>query len=108
MLKIEKLHCEYLNNPLGIDKLNPGLSWVLSSFQRGVIQEAYRILVSSTLQKLSSNEGDLWDSGKMESSNQNHILYTGKPLKTGIQCFWKVMVWSNDANKQSDWSLTCS
>ncbi len=89
----ENLRCEYRKDPLGIDSRNPRLSWTLSSRSRGQHQTAYRILVSSTEAALARDEGDLWDSGKVDSNRSLQIVYKGKPLSSGLACFWKVRVW---------------
>ena len=62
-LEIRNPRCEYRVNPLGIDAAHPRLSWELSSDQRGMVQESYRILVASAPDLLNRNQGDLWDSG---------------------------------------------
>lgn len=87
------LRCEYLDNPVGIDITQPRLSWQLESKTRGAQQTAYRILVASTAEKLASDEGDLWDSGKIDSNQTLFIKYAGTPLTSRQQCFWKVQVW---------------
>lgn len=82
-LSPERLRCEYLSNPLGIDLAQPRLSWVLrpsSAGARGERQTAYRVLVASTPQLLRDDMGDLWDSGKVSSDETIHIEYSGKPL----------------------------
>ncbi|MCS7254221.1 MAG: family 78 glycoside hydrolase catalytic domain [Armatimonadota bacterium] len=100
------LRCEYRINPVGIDVGNPRLSWTLESKEhgaRGKRQSAYRILVASSLENLNKDIGDLWDTGKVESDETTHITYAGKPLKSLMQCWWKVMVW-DEQGKPSDWS----
>jgi len=102
------LRCEYLLNPQGIDVVQPRLSWrldagVQKTEDRGLMQGAYRILVASSLEKLGQNQGDLWDTGKLQSSQTSQIAYAGKTLSTQMQCFWKVMVWPEDG-KPSAWS----
>lgn len=99
----DDLRCEYLIDPVGIDALNPRLSWISESQQRGQEQTAYRIIVSSTKDKLADNDGDLWDSGKLLSDRSTHIQYDGKPLAPGMQYFWKVKLWDKDG-KESGWS----
>lgn len=91
-----------LKNPEGIDEINPKLSWEISGDRRGIIQTAYRILAASSPEKLSANEGDLWDSGKVLSGSSIHVPYIGAPLKSRMRCYWKVKVWSEDG--ESDWS----
>jgi alpha-L-rhamnosidase len=110
--KIEGIHplelkCEYSDYPLGIENKNPKLSWILNSDIRNQKQSAYRILVAGSLENLKRNFGDLWDSHKVISDESVHILYNGKPLGSGMHCWWKVQVWDKD-NKKSDWSEPAS
>ena len=100
---IQNLRCEYLNNPPGIDVVNPRLSWMIESTRRGERQTAFQILVASSTDKLDRNMGDLWDSRKVESDQTTQLEYNGKTLLTGRQCFWKVRVW-NSKGKVSGWS----
>src|ERR1039457_260162 len=83
---VGQLRCEYLSNPLGIDAVNPQLSWILSSDQRGEKQTAYQILVASSLDRLKGDTGDLWDSGKVLSDETAQIVYQGKPLVSRQMC----------------------
>lgn len=66
-MQIERLRCEYLPNPLGIDTATPRLSWRLCSEQRGQKQTAYQILAASSAAKLSDGRADMWDTGKIMS-----------------------------------------
>lgn len=97
------LRCEYLTNPVGIDAVNPRLSWISESNRRGQTQTAYRVIVSTTNDKLNNNDGDLWDSGKVPSNQSAFISYAGKALASGIQCFWKVKLWDKNG-RESGWS----
>ncbi len=45
---ISNLTCEYQINPLGIDVLQPRLSWQMQSDQRDACQTAYQILVATS------------------------------------------------------------
>ena len=65
---VQNLKCEMLTNPLGIDVTQPRLSWEMVSKKRNVEQKAYQILVASSAEKLAQNNGDLWDSEKVNSS----------------------------------------
>jgi alpha-L-rhamnosidase len=96
------LRCEMLVNPLGIDVKQPQLSWQISSEQRNVHQTAYQLMVSSTREKLEKNEGDIWNPGKINSSQSVRIIYKGKTLVNGEQCYWKVKIFSNKG--ESAWS----
>ena len=102
-LRIEQLRCEYLKEPLGVDVPQPRLSWILKSKARGEEQTACQILVASSAEKLQANRGNLWDSGKMPTSETAQLAYGGKALSSRQQCFWKVRVWDRQG-KASGWS----
>jgi alpha-L-rhamnosidase len=100
---VMSLRCEYLVDPLGIDADAPRMSWILDSVTRGQGQTAYRILAAGSKEKLGADHGDLWDSGRVESNATAQIIYTGAPLQSRQNVWWKVRVW--DINGQpSEWS----
>jgi alpha-L-rhamnosidase len=101
-ISLQNTTCEMLENPLGIDVLKPRLAWHIISNERNVMQTAYQVLVSSSLEKLSANEGDLWDSGKLNTQESIHVTYNGKALKSRMKAYWKVKVWTSAG--QSEWS----
>ena len=71
----------------------PHLSWILkptNPSSRGLRQRAYQILVASSEELLSQDQGDLWDSGKMMSDQTIHVEYAGEPLSSGQKVYWKV------------------
>lgn len=97
------LKTEWKVNPVGIDVLQPGLSWLLTSSERSQKQTGYQILVASEETLLASNTGDVWNSGKIMSDEQINVVYSGPALKSGTRYFWKVKVWDSK-NKSSGWS----
>ncbi|WP_052881543.1 family 78 glycoside hydrolase catalytic domain [Kiritimatiella glycovorans] len=97
------LRCEHLENPLGIDVTRPRFIWELQSRQRGQKQTAFRVLVASSPEKLASNEADLWDSGRVESSRSILVPYAGETLGPDTDCHWKVKVWGKKG-EPSEWS----
>ncbi|MCH8330892.1 MAG: family 78 glycoside hydrolase catalytic domain [Bacteroidetes bacterium] len=97
------LRVEYHENPMAIDITNPRLSWKISSLVDQQKQTAYEILVSSTLEKLEEDEGDLWSSGRVRSDRTINIKYQGAPLGSHQQCYWKVRIWDKDSIK-TNWS----
>ncbi|MDR1222411.1 MAG: glycoside hydrolase family 78 protein, partial [Tannerella sp.] len=99
------LRCENLDSPV-IDVSGPRLSWELVSEGRDVRQTSYRILVSSSLEKLNNDEGDLWDSRRVKSGNSVYIAYEGEPLNSRTEYFWKVRVKTNRG--ESAWSKPAS
>lgn len=102
----DDLTCERLDDPLGIDAAAPRLSWVneaADDSSRDLSQSAYRILAASSEKALERNDGDLWDSGWVESDENLDIAYAGKPLRTSQRVWWKVAVRDQDGN-ESAWS----
>ncbi len=51
-VKITKLRCEYLENPLGIDVAQLLMSWICESNERGQKQTVYSVLVASSRENL--------------------------------------------------------
>jgi hypothetical protein len=81
----------------------PRLSWTVESLSRGDRQSAYQILAASSPVLLAEDQGDLWDSGKIESGETLYIPYAGSRLDSSQQVFWKLRVWDQDGNA-SAWS----
>ena len=94
--------CEYLKDPLGLDMKAPRFSWALKAPYNGAEQSAYRILVADTRSDLSADSADMWDTGKVSSSDQVNIAYDGKNLESGEKYFWKVRVWNEDGQPGPD------
>ncbi len=102
-VRVADPRCEYRRNPLGVDELQPRLSWKLEALQdgaHGLKQSAYQIAVGS-----AENAADLWDTGRVASDQSIQISYAGKPLTSTQRVYWHVRVW--DQNGQpSAWSET--
>jgi alpha-L-rhamnosidase len=106
---VERLRCEYLTNPAGIDVETPRLSWMLPPSAASA-QSAYQVLVASTLASLEQERGDLWDSGRVPSSQNAWIEYGGAPLASGQRVYWKVQVWNQNGDalpwsEPATWSM---
>ncbi|TWT86023.1 Bacterial alpha-L-rhamnosidase [Posidoniimonas polymericola] len=102
-LRVDRVTCEYAENPLGVDVPAPRLTWKLESDQRNQRQTAYEVLVASSRALLNQNQGDLWSSGKVASDETVLIPYDGEELESSQPVFWKVRVW-NQADEPSEWS----
>jgi alpha-L-rhamnosidase len=98
------LLCENLDNPIGIDAMQPRFSWQLSSDKRNIMQSAYEIRVSDDPEKFSKRKNLIWESGKILSDSSIHNRYNGSPLESGKKYYWQVRVWDNNG-KASAWSL---
>lgn len=97
-LAAEQLRVEYHDNPMGIDTARPRLSWIVTSGVRGARQTGYRIIAASSPDKLHQNQGDLWDSDRVNSDETVSIEYGGRALGSNEQVFWKVKVWDQDGS----------
>jgi alpha-L-rhamnosidase len=53
------------------------------------------VQVASTIQHLGAGQFDLWDSGRIDSSESFDIHYDGAPLSSRQQAHWRVIVWDN-------------
>lgn len=76
-------------NPLSIETQHPRLSWIITSNERDVMQTAYHVLVASSPEKLAAGQGDLWDSGRVNSDRSVWVEYEGKELPDNTRCYWK-------------------
>ena len=101
------LQCEYLDNPLAIDNVEPHFSWKMNSSEAGAGSVAYQILVASSPDRLNEADADLWDSGRVDELNTVMAVYEGCPLASEAQAWWKVRVWDQDG-EPSQWSEPAS
>ncbi len=88
-------------NPIGLGDASPELSWRLT----GGRQTAYEIRVASSAAQLE--DPDLWDSGKVASSNTSNIAYAGAPLSSRQSVAWEVRVWDG-SGAAGEWSAPAS
>jgi alpha-L-rhamnosidase len=92
--------CEILAKPelTPIADPRPELTWVVNSIVPGDKQTAYQILVASSADKIERNQGDLWDSEKVASSQSAGVEYAGRPLSSETPYHWKVRIWDKDGH----------
>ncbi|MGC4036691.1 MAG: family 78 glycoside hydrolase catalytic domain [Chitinophagaceae bacterium] len=102
-VKITRLTCEYLENPLGIDEKFPRFAWELQSVERNQSQSAYEIIIGDNLKDIQQGKGNYWQTGKVISSENIQIVYMGNPLKSFTKYFWRVKIYDKDGNA-SPWS----
>jgi alpha-L-rhamnosidase len=102
-LKIEKLRCEYRENPLGVDTIKPRFSWVLLSDRRNTIQTSYHIQVAASKDALLEASDLFWDSGVAKKDSSIWVAYEGKRLDSFQRYWWRVRV-SNNHGEETDWS----
>lgn len=99
------LRCEWQTEPFGIETAAPRLSWRFETDKGDMNkkQTAYRILAASSAVLLDRDQGDLWDSGRIASSECIAVRYGGKPLVSEQRVFWKVRIW-DEKGKATAWS----
>jgi alpha-L-rhamnosidase len=100
---VERLRCEHLNDPRGVDRLRPRLSWQVRSDRRGTTQIAYRLLIARSPQRLIEGGTDVWDSGRVDSPDCVLVPYEGPELGSRQELFWTVRVW-DDEGSASDYA----
>lgn len=98
VLSVFGLETDATVNPLGIDNTSPDLSWKISSTQRGVIQQSYRIMAATSKEKLEQGTYDLWDTGIVTSDQSVGATYSGETLCSRQRVYWQVTVTDNKGN----------
>lgn len=78
--------CELMDEPAGIDCQTPRFSWGVNGTYG--MQKAYRIRVA--LDKAFG--ACVWDSGYIESTNNNLIQYGGLPLESGTRYYYQIEI----------------
>jgi alpha-L-rhamnosidase len=96
--KPEKLECESLVTPLGMDAEKPMLSWQLRDTRDGARQTAYEVQVAASAANLAAGKADVWDSGKVESSDSIGVAYGGPAMGASKRYYWRVLVWDREGN----------
>ncbi|WP_077065140.1 family 78 glycoside hydrolase catalytic domain [Gracilibacillus massiliensis] len=96
--EITDLRVEYRTNPIGVDSEKPRFSWEMASNMRGQKQTAYQLLVASSPEKLTPNEADVWNSGKVDSDESLAVEYGGDSFNPTTRYYWTVMVWDKNEN----------
>jgi len=94
-----QLRCNYQTNPLGIDTVQPHLSWQSDNTERNWQQSAYQIFVATRPELAAAGKADVWDSGRQNTAASVDIPYTGPALDSRHRYFWSVTVW--DVNGHS-------
>jgi alpha-L-rhamnosidase len=89
-LAAQQTHCEYLQNPLGIDVSAPRFGWKLP--EKSFTQSAYQLLVDIDSAAVASGKAAIWNTGKIGSAQQL-VSYAGTALKPFTRYFWKVTTW---------------
>jgi alpha-L-rhamnosidase len=100
---VSNLTCEYLSNPIGIDSKNPRFGWQIDSKQKNKSQTAFQLLISSDMNLLKVNKGDVLNTDKVFSSKQTSQTFKEIQLKRDTKYYWKVRVW-DESGQMSNFS----
>lgn len=99
-----QLRCELMENPLGVDRSQPRLSWWVGDPTPDAVQAAYQVVVA-TSPELLANKPDVWDSGRIGTDQSIGLEYAGPALAPRQRYFWRVRTW-NAHGEVSPWSET--
>lgn len=95
------LRCRSMVNPVGIE--NPTFSWQLSDGSRGAAQTGYEIQVATSREALTHGNADVWQSGRVKSSEQLHIKPGTAAMRDATRYWWRVRL-ATAAGKTTPWS----
>nr|WP_304970345.1 alpha-L-rhamnosidase [uncultured Schaedlerella sp.] len=84
-MRIYDMRTEHLQEPLGLDSVNPRFSWKIQGYEKNRLQAAYRV------KAFSDYKGSrlLWDSGRVPGRQTTGIVWGGVPLQSGQRVYWK-------------------
>lgn len=97
---IDRIRCEYLKNPLGIDVATPRFTWEISAGHNGK-QTACRLKVATSPQLLKRGKADVWKSRRV-NTDIPRMVYQGPALQAHTRYYWQVEVWSNSRKLTSE------
>lgn len=72
----------------------PRFTWIPAGEE--AMQTGYQIIVASSEEKLQKEEGDVWDSGKVDSGVSVSVPYGGDALNENSSYWWKVRTWNQE------------
>jgi alpha-L-rhamnosidase len=70
--------------------------WMVRDSDRDEVQTRYQLLVAASMERLAPDRADVWDSGVVVGSSQNHVAYAGPRLQSGRRYFWRVRTWDRE------------
>ncbi len=82
-------------NPVGVSAF-PYFGWRILD-DSDEIQTAYQLIIASSPELLKSTKPDVWDSGKVKSSQQNFNYISDRIiLKSDTRYYWTVRLWDKE------------
>ncbi len=99
-LTLTRLTVEQQDGSRALATNTPRFSWQYDTEAKEVTQTSYRVIVATTVEKALQNQGDLWDSGIVESNQMLYIPYAGSALKSRDKAYWKVITTTRCKNRK--------
>jgi alpha-L-rhamnosidase len=90
-INVVNLKCEYMENPVGIDRGEPRFTWQIETEKPGTYQKSCRIYVGSDSAEVSRGNGKVWESGEIKTSVVP-ARYNGEKLSPFTRYYWAVKV----------------
>ncbi len=96
-MKISKIMCEhmlcdeaaYKNRPFCIDNETPTFSFAIEGEEYGAKVKCWKLIVSSSKEKLLAQDGDVWDTGVVYDSDIIDIKYDGEELQSKTTYYFR-------------------
>jgi alpha-L-rhamnosidase len=91
-ISTEKMFVEFDPSPIALDIPKPRFTWIPDLEGRDRKQTAYQLLVSSSIKMLNADNGDVWNTGLIDSDQSIQVTYQGIPLTSNTEYYWKVRI----------------
>jgi len=102
-IRVAEILCDGRRDPVGVDPAAVRFSWVMESEARGQSQRAWQIAVASSREALLAGKADVWDSGRVASTESLLVRYGGETLESARGYWWRVQV-EDAEGRPADWS----
>ena len=86
-----------------ISSAYPSFSWIVPGETNGTYQNSYRIIVADNFRDALAGNGNIWNSGVVDSRKSASVLYGGDALQPAKNYFWRVKTVTNTGG-ESEWS----
>src|SRR5688500_900229 len=74
---LTKLQVENLDNPVGVDRKQPAVSWQLTGNGRTLLQTAFELRVGTDKNGITKGKNIVWKTGRINSGESLNNLYGG-------------------------------
>lgn len=95
--------CDKKINPIGVSTADIRFNWEILSNKKNVVQNAYQLVIATTLKNLNKEKYDVYNSTIVNSGNNIDVPVKSIHFKPATTYFWKVRVWNNK-NTCTAWS----